>query len=84
MRNTSAMQMRIPRSNVRGVNVLLVVALGPILAMCWSCRVSVESRRAKSSISGGSNLESVARLLGGRRASSSWSSALHGGKNAER
>lgn len=30
-----------------GANVLLLAALGPMLAMWWSCRVSVESRKAK-------------------------------------
>jgi hypothetical protein len=40
-------------------NILLLVALGPILAMCWSCRVSVESRRAKSSVFSGANLGSL-------------------------
>jgi hypothetical protein len=61
MRNSPAMRICIPRTNGSGVDILLVVALGPILAMCWSCRVSVESRRAK--VQSLANLgESVARL----------------------
>jgi hypothetical protein len=52
------------RSSIDGwrYNVLLVVALGAILTICWSCRVSVESRRAKVLSSAERIWGTVARL----------------------
>lgn len=46
-RHSFAMRGDILRSRHEGVDVLLLAALGPILAMWWSCRVSVESRKVK-------------------------------------